>query len=128
MSERLEIEKVDRRLRERFEPGAEAVHRVTRAALSSGNRQQAHRRPLLRPVAVAAALAAGAGLGLWLYRPAAPPPARPASAAFEIANFGEIVTVVDPEGSVWIGGPSRFVDPSAPRLIVRLGESHAYAP
>ena len=118
---------VDRWLRRGLEPSGARRRRIVESALEPTlpPRPGGRGRALTwAGVTVLVALLVG-GL-LWRGLVSEPPGAVAGAAApFRIANFGELVTVVDPAAGGWLVGPTREIDASSPRLIIQLGGTHA---
>ena len=110
---------LDTRLRRALDADGATVARLTRAALAGGAAAAAprDRRWLLTAVPVAAALA----LVVWLARS---PARRPvADAAVHISNHGEVLTVRDAAGNVWLRNDHGETLGHGPRLVILKGDS-----
>ncbi len=123
MTDGRRTERVDGWLRRELTPADEVARRVSAAALEPAPASRRLQRRTLRAALATAALVLAVVVGLW-WRGGEEPRAGSAAAPVRIANFGELVTSVDPSGRVWLAGPRREIAASSPRLIVHLGGNH----
>ena len=115
-----EAESFDPMLRSCLDPDRETVERVRVAALTSNGAPAAALAAPMRLVLAALVLAAGLLLLLGLPRGQKTPAATPRE-SIRIANYGQLVTVADPSGAIWLHAPTGRTDDSSPRLIITLG-------